>query len=72
VSRGFGADPVERAVSRLVVLPPDPRRATRVRARCRHRMQRASKARLVVPALFTGLCLLYLSALVHDALAVLR
>ena len=67
-----GRDPVDRAVHRLAVLAPDQHRAAAVRERCRRRLRRPSPARLVVPALFTGLCLLYLTALVHDALALLR
>ena len=63
------SDPVVRRISRLPVLIPDDRRAAQVRARCRARMQRAPQARRVLgQALFTGLCVLYLSALALDVL----
>jgi hypothetical protein len=72
VSGDYHGDPVARAVGRLAVLSPDARRAERLRERCRRRMRRPPRARFVVPALFTGLCLLYLIALVHDSMALLR
>jgi hypothetical protein len=63
------SDPVLRRISRLPVLIPDNRRAAQLRARCRARMQRAPQPRRVLgPALFTGLCVLYLSALAFDVL----
>jgi hypothetical protein len=72
VSGAGGGDPVDRALYRLAVLAPDQDRVAAVRERCRRRMRRSSPARLVVPALCTGLCLLYLTALVYNALALLR
>ena len=64
------ADPILRNVSRLPVLPPDDRRAERVRARCRARLaQRAPEKKSELGhALFAGFCLAYLSAVVHDVL----
>jgi hypothetical protein len=63
------SDPVLRSVSRLALLTPDERRAARLRERCRTRMRRAPKPeRTLGPVLFTGLCVLYLSALVLDVL----
>jgi hypothetical protein len=63
------SDPVLRGISRLVVLTPDERRAAQLRERCHAQMRRAPKPeRRLGPALFTGLCVLYLSALVLDVL----
>jgi len=63
------SDLVLRSISRLAVLTPDERRAAQLRERCRARMRRAPKPeRRVGPVLFTGLCVLYLSALVLDVL----
>jgi hypothetical protein len=63
------SDPVMLSLSRLAVLTPDERRAAQLRVRCRARMQRSPTPRGVLgPALFTGLCVLYLSALVLDVL----
>ena len=60
---------VLRNVSQLPVLTPDERRAAQVRARCRDRMRRPPESgRKLGPVLFTGLCVLYLSALVLDVL----
>jgi hypothetical protein len=60
-------DPILRQVSQLPVLTPSQRRADRVRARCRARLAPpAAKKRQIVPALLAGMCLLYLSAVVHD------
>jgi hypothetical protein len=60
---------VLRGVSQLPVLTPDQRRSAQVRARCRARMRRAPKPeRRLGPVLLTGLCVLYLSALVLDVL----
>lgn len=62
-------DLVLRSISGLVVLTPDERRAERLRERCRSHMRRAPKPRSVLgPVLFTGLCVIYLSALVLDVL----
>ena len=63
-------DPVLRHVSRLPGLVPDPRRAARVRARCRATLTPPvpDKRRPLAPMLLAGLCLLYLSAIVHDVL----
>jgi hypothetical protein len=66
------SDPVLRSISRLAVLTPDERRAARLRKRCRAQMRRAPKpVRRLGPVLFTGLCVLYLSALVLDVLRLL-
>lgn len=61
-------DPILRHVSQLPQLPPDRRRADRVRARCRARLAPSvsKRQRDMAPALFAGLCLLYLSAIVYD------
>jgi hypothetical protein len=61
-------DPILRIVGRLTVLSPDRRRTERVRARCRVTLQRRSpvKPRRLAPALIAGMCVLYLSALVHE------
>lgn len=63
------ADPIVRSLRRLAMLAPDERRAAQVRERCRARMRRppTQKHRLG-PVLVTGLCVLYLSALVLDVL----
>jgi hypothetical protein len=51
------------------VLSPDARRAALVRERCRARMRRAPEPRRMLgPALFGSLCVLYLAALVLDVL----
>ena len=63
------SDPVLRSIRGLAVLTPDERRAAQLRERCRAQMRRAPKpVRRLGPALFTGLCALYLSALVLDIL----
>ena len=64
------SDPILQRLSRLPVLASDQTRAERLRARCRARLDRqAPPSRQVFgPALIAGLCLLYLSALVHDVL----
>ena len=63
------SDPVVRGLGRLPVLTPDARRAARLRERCRAQLRRTPKPRRVLgPALFTGLCVLYLSALFLDVL----
>ena len=63
------SDPVLRSISRLAVLTPDERRAAQLRERCRAQMRRApTPERRLGPVLFTGLCVLYLSALVLDVL----
>jgi hypothetical protein len=63
-------DPILRHVSRLPGLTPDRQRADGVRARCRAKLAPPvpKKQRHVAPALLAGLCLLYLSAVVHDVL----
>ncbi len=63
-------DPLLRSVSHLQVLTPDEGRAERLRARCRARLAQRAPANnpRFVPALITGLCLVYLSAIVHDVL----
>jgi hypothetical protein len=63
------SDPVLRSLSRLAVLTPDERRTAQLRERCRAQMRRAPKpVRKLGPMLLTGLCVLYLSALVVDVL----
>lgn len=64
------SDPILRSVSRLTVLTSDEGRAGRLRARCRMKLGRRAPApkRAVGPAVVAGLCLLYLSAVVHDVL----
>jgi hypothetical protein len=53
----------------LTVLTPDERRAAQLRARCRAKMRLAPRPRRALgPALFTGLCVLYLWALAFDVL----
>jgi hypothetical protein len=65
------SDPVLRNISRLAVLRPDDRRAAQLRERCRNRMRRAPKPEgRLGPVLFTGLCVLYVSAVVLDVLRV--
>jgi hypothetical protein len=73
-------DPMLRTLRRLPVLEPDTSRAERVRTRCRSTIARrheqaespgrprAFTAYALVPALVGGLCLMYLSAVVHDLL----
>ena len=62
-------DPVLLGVSRLTVLTPDERRAALLRERCRARMRRTPKRKPALgPALFSGLCVLYLAALLLDVL----
>jgi hypothetical protein len=67
-------DHLLRQVSQLTVLAPDERRAERLRARCRAKLApRAVKTRRpFAPAVFAGLCLLYLSAIVRDVLQLLH
>ena len=67
-------DPLCRRVSQLTVLTPDERRAERLRARCRAKLAaRAPRTRRpFAPAVFAGLCLLYLSAIVRDVLQLIR
>ena len=63
------SDPILRSISRLAVLTPDERRAAQLRERCRAQMRRAPKpVRRLGSVLFTGLCVLYLSAIVLDLL----
>jgi hypothetical protein len=63
------SDRVLRSLRQLPMLSPDERRSAQLRARCRARMRRAPKPeRSLGPVLFTGLCVLYLSALVLDVL----
>jgi hypothetical protein len=71
-------DPVLRSLERLPLLTPDQARAERVRARCRagfsrHRQrvehsERVANAALLELTLVGVLCVMYLSAVVHDAL----
>jgi hypothetical protein len=63
------SDPIVRSLQRLGLLAPDERRAAQVRERCRARLRRPpARERRLVPALVTGLCVLYLSAIVLDVL----
>jgi hypothetical protein len=65
------ADPVLRDLGELAVLTPDEQRADRLRNRCRAQMRRAPKPEHRLGSLlFTGLCVLYLSAVVLDVLRV--
>jgi hypothetical protein len=59
-----------RSISRLVVLTPDERRAERFRERSRLQMRRPppKPGSVLGPVLFTGLCVIYLGALVLDLL----
>jgi hypothetical protein len=72
-------DPLLRSLRALPVLEPDPARAARVRARGRdifarrrrQATQPAGSSSIVVlleRALVGGLCLIYLSAVLHDVL----
>ena len=66
-------DPVLLGINRLTVLTPDERRAALVRERCRARMRHAPKRkRALGPALFGGLCVVYLTALLLDVAAAER
>ncbi len=63
------ADPVALRLRRLERLAPDQRRAEQVRERCRARLRRPPPAQSRLgPVLVTGLCVLYLSAIVVDVL----
>lgn len=63
------SDLVLRSVSQLPALTPDQQRSAQLRARCRARMRRGPKPEhRLGPVLFTGLCVLYLSALLLDVL----
>lgn len=63
------ADPVRRRLNGLEVLTSNERRAERLREKCRSQMRRAPTPRRVLGlVLFTGLCVIYLSALVLDVL----
>ena len=63
------SDRVLRSLSQLPMLTSDEQRSAQLRARCRARMRPAQKPkRRLGPVLFTGLCVLYLSALVLDVL----
>jgi hypothetical protein len=62
------ADPVVRQLRRLEMLAPDQRRAEQIRERCRGRLRRPPPASRLGPALVTGLCVLYLFAIVIDVL----
>ena len=63
-------DPILLSVSRLQILTPDEARTERLRARCRARLGDRVPAtnHRFGPALIAGLCVLYLSAIVHDVL----
>jgi len=58
-----------RQHQQVVGLTPDERRAERFRERSRSQMRRPPKPGSVLgPVLFTGLCVIYLGALVLDVL----
>ncbi len=63
-------DALLRQVGRLTVLTSDEQRAGRLRARCRARLagRAPQPSHRLGPAVLAGLCLLYLSAVVHDVL----
>lgn len=64
-------DPLLRAISRLPAVKPDEQRAERLRARCRARLIRRAPDNQTPglgPALVAGVCLAYLSAVVHGVL----
>jgi hypothetical protein len=70
-------DPVLRSLERLPLLKPDEARAERVRARCRSGISRRRRRpehserganTAVLEVTLAGLCVMYLSAVVHDAL----
>ena len=75
-------DPILRRVSRLRLLTPDPLRAERLRARCRRKIARRRKPvrrdpafvelpdRILAPAFVGALSVLYLTAIVYNALRV--
>jgi hypothetical protein len=72
------------AFSRLPAIAADPARADRVRARChgvlaarrasleRSRRRAAFWKRVVAPALVGGFCIIYICAVIVDALGVVR
>ena len=64
------SDPILRGVSRLPLLTSDEHRAQRLREQCRARLARRAPEprRGFGPAVVAGICLLYLSAVVHDVL----
>jgi hypothetical protein len=69
VSIDDAADLVQRRISGLVVLTPDEQRAEQFRRRCRAQMRCTPKPRsMLAPVLLTGLCMIYLGALVLDLL----
>jgi hypothetical protein len=70
-------DPILRALRRLPDAAPDEPRGARVRARCHAALDRARRGRerpargstalqIAEAALVGGLCLVYLSALLHE------
>lgn len=63
-------DALLRQVGRLTVLTSDEQRAGRLRARCRASLARRAPqpSRRLGPAVLAGLCVLYLSAVVHDVM----
>ena len=74
---GDANDPMLRALRRLPDAAPDEAREARVRARCHAALERARRRRerpargstalqIVEAALVGGLCLLYLSAVLHE------
>lgn len=75
-------DAIERSLSQLPVIAPDPVRVDRLRARCRaeltdrhRRAQRAARqwsaaGRVLGPALVGGLCAIYLVAIIGNALRI--
>jgi hypothetical protein len=75
-------DPILRRVSQLPLLTPDPLRSERLRGRCRAKVARRRKPvrrapafvescdRILAPAFVGALSVLYLSAIVYNALRV--
>lgn len=50
-------------IDQLPALVPDPARAARVIAKCHARMAPRPRRRIAEPALLTGFCVIYLSAI---------
>ena len=67
---GDSSDRILRGVSQLPILTPNEDRAERLRAGCRARLARRAPEprRAYGSALLAGICLLYLSAIVHHVL----
>jgi hypothetical protein len=59
---------MESILSALPVYQPDPKRAARLRARCRGTLRDRSPDRSFVPAMVIGGCVVYLSGVLRAAL----